>query len=321
MMILFWIIIIAFLFRWAYRSFMTDGNTDGWSRNPNAGLSKIALVCPKCNQRYYISPIYAGRSFTCDSCSTIIPGETLQIKKAMGSSDTSHRKTPPNKNRTGASGSITDTTAYRPESRTPQPQIPVVNASMRDVFQNSVPPFTIDLLKQLEWKRFEEVTEAYFQCCGFRTELASFGPDGGIDIKLYSKHGASLVAVVQCKAWNKRQVGPKLIRELIGVMSINSVNKGFFVTSGVYNSDARKLEGEIINNTQTVKLIDGYDLVNRIMRLAEEDRKRIVTLATAGDYTTPTCPSCGRKLISRISKYGPFWSCPDFPRCRYKLNM
>ena len=46
--------------------------------------------------------------------------------------------------------------------------------------------WTPELLKRLEWRRFEELCAAYFEALGFRVELAANGAEGGT-ISLYSK--------------------------------------------------------------------------------------------------------------------------------------
>lgn len=30
-----------------------------------------------------------------------------------------------------------------------------------------------------------------------------------------------------------------------------------------------------------------------------------------------TCPNCGKTLVQKMSKYGPFWACPGYPECKY----
>jgi len=30
-----------------------------------------------------------------------------------------------------------------------------------------------------------------------------------------------------------------------------------------------------------------------------------------------TCPNCGKILVQKMSKYGPFWACPGYPECKY----
>jgi restriction system protein len=68
----------------------------------------------------------------------------------------------------------------------------------------------------MDWKRFEAVCAEYFRLCGFHATTQSHGPDGGVDIKLYTLVDTTrIVSIVQCKRWNK-MIGPKPLRELLG---------------------------------------------------------------------------------------------------------
>ena len=57
--------------------------------------------------------------------------------------------------------------------------------------------------------------------------------------------------------------------------------------------------------------------------LTDEQQAGLLRLATAGDYTTPTCPSCAVKMTKREPKAGgkTFWGCVNFPRCKSIINM
>ena len=33
------------------------------------------------------------------------------------------------------------------------------------------------------------------------------------------------------------------------------------------------------------------------------------------------CPNCGEKLILRTGKYGKFYGCSNYPKCRYTKNI
>lgn len=59
----------------------------------------------------------------------------------------------------------------------------------------------------------------------------------------------------------------------------------------------------------------------QLERLPEASRAELLAFATEGDWTTPTCPGCGAKMVARDSKRGPFWGCPNFPRCRSMLPI
>lgn len=181
--------------------------------------------------------------------------------------------------------------------------------------------FSIQLLRELEWKRFEQVVEAYFAKTGWRTRLNRTGPDGGVDIDLFKPGQDGVAAVVQCKAWNTYKVGIKPVRELLGVMAAGKVPEGYFFTTEVFTQEALDFAGG-----QPLTLVDGFGFLRRIHALPEADQSALLNLATSGDYMTPTCPSCGRKMVKRVSGKGrntgeSFWGCPSYPRCRAHLNM
>ena len=64
-------------------------------------------------------------------------------------------------------------------------------------------------------------------------------------------------------------------------------------------------------------------LLMMIQRLPGEKSEALLAFATAGDYTTPTCPSCGVKMKAVAGSGGrpDFWGCKNYPRCRQKLGM
>lgn len=176
--------------------------------------------------------------------------------------------------------------------------------------------WSMDLLQQIEWKLFEDISAAYYKEKGIRAELTKLGADGGIDIKLFQDDSGNPTSLVQCKAWNTKLVGVKPIREFLGVMSHEKIPKGFFMASGSYSPDAIE-----IAKANGITLIDGKMFLAMIQRLPADAQQRLLDLVTAGDYTTPSCPSCGVKMLRRTSKRGDFWGCLNFPRCRQMLHV
>jgi len=175
-----------------------------------------------------------------------------------------------------------------------------------------------ELLAALEWKRFEEVCAGLFERLGFETKMQKRGADSGIDICLFQSSSNLPAAIVQCKAW-KQNVGVNLIRELRGVMAAEGVKEGIFVTSGGYTDDAVAFA-----STNHIDLMDGKAVLAAIRKLSEEQQASLLRLATDGDYTTPTCASCGVKMVLRTPKSGgskPFWGCVNYPKCTMKLNV
>lgn len=171
--------------------------------------------------------------------------------------------------------------------------------------------WSLDALRQLEWKRIEELCAAYYDAAGFRTEMQASGPDGGIDIKLYKNDPALPIAIVQCKAWNTRAVGVKEVRELLGVMAHVKVARGIFIATGGYTQEA-----QAFGAANPIQLLDCQALVDKLLALPGEQQAMLLRNAFTGDYRTPTCPSCGSKLRQRSGKRGAFWGCKGYPGCK-----
>ena len=179
-----------------------------------------------------------------------------------------------------------------------------------------------DLISALEWKKFEDLCAEYFRLKKYKAKLTNNGADGGIDIYLFkdtysfTKH----FAIIQCKAWNSRRVGVKPIRELYGVMTAEQSRFGIFITSGSYTKEAVDF-----SMGKKIKLISGDFFLRLINSLPKEQQQILLKKIIPGDYTTPSCPSCGIKMVERTAQKGnnvgqKFWGCRNFPKCRHTFN-
>ena len=177
--------------------------------------------------------------------------------------------------------------------------------------------WSLDVLDRIEWKRFEDLCCAFYREKGIRAETTRLGVDGGIDIHLFQDDAdpTRATAIVQCKAWSK-PVGVKEVRELRGVMAHGKVDKAFFMAPKGYTDDARSFAAE-----NRITLLDGKLFLAMLQRLPEDARERLLAFATEGDWTTPTCPSCGERMTARNGSRGPFWGCVAYPKCKGKLPM
>jgi hypothetical protein len=181
--------------------------------------------------------------------------------------------------------------------------------------------FSLELLNALEWRRFEQLVTWYFHKTGFAAKRSRVGADGGVDILLTRPSETTPFAYVQCKAWHVYNVGVKPVRELLGVMAANRISAGYFVTTGNFTAEAVEFAVG-----QSLKLVTGKYLLEKLNSLSESDRSELLRDATLGDYTTPTCPRCDVKMMVRHGKNGDFWGCPNFrlrrPRqCRQTFKL
>lgn len=176
--------------------------------------------------------------------------------------------------------------------------------------------WSLDALRSLEWKRFELLCARYYEAVGFSSATLAAGADGGIDVKLFRIDPSKPLAIVQCKAWNSRQVGVKEIRELLGVMVHEQVARGIFITTGSYSADALAFGA-----ASPIQLLDGPAFLGKVLDLPAEKQAALLAFAFEGDFYTPSCASCGVKMMARDSRRGAFWGCVHYPRCKTTLPM
>lgn len=166
------------------------------------------------------------------------------------------------------------------------------------------------VFSDIEWRRFEAVCERLFAQSGFKTKSQSHGADGGVDVWMYSAHAEGPVSIAQCKHFRSKEVDVKLIREFFGVMSSHKLQRGTFVTTSTFTPDAQKFANE-----NGINALDGDKLLKLITTRTPEQQKELLDIAYEGEYATPTCASCGIKLVKRTK----FWGCSNFPRCRTQI--
>ena len=179
--------------------------------------------------------------------------------------------------------------------------------------------FTEDLLNALEWRRLEQLVEAYFKKTGYEARRSRVGADGGVDVLVFRSGEEKPCAYAQCKAWHVYKVGVKPIRELLGVIKADGVDQGYFVTTGVFTQEALDFAEK-----QSIRLVSGEYLLEKLNSLPDRQRQDLLQEITSGDYTTPTCPRCDVKMVLRHGKNGDFWGCPSFsrrPSCGQKFNI
>lgn len=173
--------------------------------------------------------------------------------------------------------------------------------------------WSVELLKALDWKRFEELCQRYWVLKGFPAELTGPGADGGIDIRIAERNAPQRTfAVAQCKAWTAQQVDVETVRALWGVCAHFEAKLGLFYSIAGFTEPAKRFA-----DGKHLKLIDGSALLQQIATLPTEQQQTLLAEITRGDYTTPSCPNCESRLALNPKRPG-WWSCPRYPRCRYR---
>jgi restriction system protein len=193
-----------------------------------------------------------------------------------------------------------------------QPREPSVQSVLRSKLDTR--KWSPELLKQLEWRRFEELGAAYYEALGFSTSISESGTPGGVDIVLRPQGSERATSIARCKAWDAYRVGVKSVRELRGAMTAAKITAGVLLTSGRFTQEAVNLAKQ-----EGIQTIDGAALLDKMAALPPEKALALLKFATQGDFLTPTCPHCSIKMISRKStKEGrKFWGCRNYPACKH----
>lgn len=181
--------------------------------------------------------------------------------------------------------------------------------------------WSLDLLNNIEWRRFEELCIRMFEHKGFTCKAQSHGADEGIDIHLYfGKEILTLDRIVQCKAW-KKKISVEPMRAFLGTIVATDAKRGTFVSRGGFTEDALQFAEK-----NRIHTINGPQLLGLVADLGSIESRILLERITEGDYTTPTCASCGIKLVPRsIDTDRPFWGCKNWKPynkgCNTKMHM
>lgn len=172
---------------------------------------------------------------------------------------------------------------------------------------------SIESVRALPWKRFEDVLGEAYRRQGYRVEeTLGGGADGGVDLVL-RKEGRTIL--VQCKR-HKSPIGVTVVRELYGVLIDRGAAGAKLVATTNFTPDAVAFAAgkpiELIGSNALLELIRGVQVSGNIAPPIPERQE---------NARAPVCPRCGSEMVMRKAPQGAnvgqsFWGCPKFPECR-----
>lgn len=71
---------------------------------------------------------------------------------------------------------------------------------------------------------------------------------------------------------------------------------------------------------RTVHLVDLHEVATPETDMHEHDDDPEEFKPRPAD-SPPRCARCGRIMIERKGRFGAFWGCPNYPTCRYTVNI
>ncbi|MEM8954637.1 MAG: restriction endonuclease [Verrucomicrobiota bacterium] len=155
--------------------------------------------------------------------------------------------------------------------------------------------WSLDLLQQLDWKRFEELTRMVITKGGYRTEVAVVSPNGAVSLLVFKDPQTRKPdAMIQCPAWQEIRVHEEPLRHFSETLQSKGLSQGTFITPGSFAPDAT-----LFAHHHNIELIDGLAYLEMLYQLEPDETAYFLQLATAGEFAVPTCPTCGAKMEQR----------------------
>jgi hypothetical protein len=163
---------------------------------------------------------------------------------------------------------------------------------------------TAEFIGKLEWKRFEELVEAYYSKTGVVATRSQGGPASAAQVKIAWKGEPRPFALVRCISHPPDLIEVKPLQELYTLLAAEDIRRGYVVTTGRFSVPARDYAEE-----KHLTLLPGEIFLEKINALPGPARTEIMNAASAGDCTTPSCPTCETKMTKEASG----WRCATHP--------
>ncbi|MHA2061369.1 MAG: restriction endonuclease [Candidatus Sifarchaeia archaeon] len=178
---------------------------------------------------------------------------------------------------------------------------------------------TLNDLKKLSWKEFENYVGSLFDKLGYSVEVTGGLKDGGIDLIIKKDNKTSLV---QCKNYRVSKVNVSKVRDFYGAMNASlNYETGYFITTGIFTLDAKQFAED-----KPIELIDGARLMDYVNKASMEEVPQRNTSQPVKPSDVPICPKCGSIMVMRTAKKGrragaQFWGCSTYPKCNAIINI
>jgi restriction system protein len=165
-----------------------------------------------------------------------------------------------------------------------------------------------ETLDSISPQEFELIVLEAFARLGYKVTHTPWSGDEGID-GLLDKEGKTMA--VQCKR-HKNNVGQPYLRDFLGAMVHAKCHGGIFVTTSDFSEGARTFA-----KANRITLLDGKEILHILRETITEDFVLNGRLVKFPKVEPKTCPQCNGRLRKQFGRYGLFWGCSNFPRCRY----
>lgn len=160
-------------------------------------------------------------------------------------------------------------------------------------------------------EEFEKFLLVHFQKLGYKGDTTPKTNDYGADLVLI-KDGEKIV--VQAKRWGSK-VGIEAVQQIIGAKSYYNANTCIVATNNYFTPNAINLA---ISSS-----VDLWDRTKLLEIMSESNGREIAKEATNQIDISKRllCPKCGSEMLLKKGKYGSFYGCYKYPKCKYTKSI
>ena len=135
-----------------------------------------------------------------------------------------------------------------------------------EVIEQNTRDFILQVLAQeLKGHALADFVAQLLQTMGYRTRVATPGPDGGVDIVAHKDELGFVPPIIKVQVKSTEgSVGDPVVSQLIG--KVEQGEYGMLVTLGTFTNQARSTA----RNKSNLRLVDGEELVNLVLQHYDE---------------------------------------------------
>lgn len=132
--------------------------------------------------------------------------------------------------------------------------------------------WSLELIRSLGPKRFDELCGGLWNAEGYRTEVAGSEAKGSIAIRYFNADDPGrLIGIIQCHSGSGEPVGIGYVRELYGNIAEARAVQGVLATALEFTADASVYAGG-----KPIELVDGGMLLKRLQALPQDRRSALL---------------------------------------------
>lgn len=150
-----------------------------------------------------------------------------------------------------------------------------------------------ELIASLDWSRLSELARAIAAEAGCELARSCVMPDGAVLFGMIEqpKSARPRRAMVKMTPWNEWGATPETVRRFAQEVRTARDTRGILIAPAGFSPAALRVAQE-----QRIEAVDAMTLDAAVRALPDDKRDFLFALATSGDYATPACPVCMKKL-------------------------